>query len=77
MKIEILGVGCLKCRQLMENVEAASKELNLCVEIVKVADIEKITSYGVMMTPALVIDGKVVSSGKVPAKEDIKKILGG
>jgi predicted thioredoxin/glutaredoxin len=61
----------------MENVEAASKELNLCVEIVKVADIEKITSYGVMMTPARVIDGKVVSSGKVPAKEDIKKILGG
>ncbi len=77
MKIEILGVGCLKCRQLMENVETASRELNLCVEIVKVADIEKITNYGVMMTPALVVDGKVVSSGRVLDKDEIKKLIAG
>jgi len=75
MKIEILGVGCFKCKQLTANAEAAVKELNLSAEIFKVTDIAKITEYGVMMTPALAIDGTVVSSGKVPTKDEIKKIL--
>ncbi len=75
MKIEILGVGCPKCKQLTANAEAAAKELGAGVEIAKVTDIDKITEYGVMMTPALAVDGVVVSSGKVLSKDDIKKII--
>ena len=75
MKIEILGIGCPKCKQLTANAEVAVKELNLNAEIFKVTDIAKITEYGVMMTPALAVDGTVVSSGKVLTKDEIKKIL--
>ena len=75
MKIEILGVGCPKCKQLTANAEAAVKELNIQAEIGKVTDIGKITEYGVMMTPALTIDGTVVSAGKVLSKDEIKKII--
>ena len=75
MKIEILGVGCPKCKQLTANAEAAVKELNINAEISKVTDIGKIVEYGVMMTPALAVDGTVVSVGKVLSKDEIKKIL--
>jgi small redox-active disulfide protein 2 len=75
MKIEILGMGCSKCKHLAANAEAAVKELNIAAEVAKVADIGKITEYGVMMTPALAIDGKVVSAGRVLSKDDIKKII--
>ena len=75
MKIEILGMGCPKCRQLTQNAEAAARELNIPAEIVKVTDIDKITGYGVMMTPALVIDGTVVSAGRLLSKEEIKNSL--
>ena len=75
VKIEILGVGCPKCKQLTANAEAAAKELNLDAEISKVTDINKITEYGVMMTPALVVDGSVVSTGKILNKDEIKKII--
>ncbi|MBU9888986.1 MAG: TM0996/MTH895 family glutaredoxin-like protein [Candidatus Omnitrophica bacterium] len=75
MKIEILGTGCPKCKQLTANVEAAVKELGLQAEIAKVTDIDKIIGYGVMMPPAIVVDGTVVSSGKLSNKEEIKKIL--
>lgn len=75
MKIEILGAGCPKCKQLTANAEAAVKELNIQVEIGKVTDIDKIIEYGVMMTPALAVNGIVVSSGKVISKDEIKKIL--
>jgi len=77
MKIEILGMGCPKCKQLTANAQDAVKELNIQAEISKVMDIDKITDYGVMMTPALVIDGKVVSSGKVLSKNEIKSIISG
>ena len=75
MKIEILGVGCPKCKMLTANAEAAVKELGITAEIGKVTDIDKITDYGVMMTPALVVDGTVVSAGKLLNKDEIKKIL--
>ena len=75
MKIEILGAGCPKCKQLTANAEAAIKELNIQAEISKVTDIDKITEYGVMMTPALAIDGTVVSAGKVLPKDEIKKLI--
>lgn len=75
MKIEILGMGCFKCGQLIANAETAIKELNVKAEIYKVTDIDKITEYGVMMTPALAVDGNVVSAGRVLSKEEIKKII--
>jgi small redox-active disulfide protein 2 len=75
MKIEILGAGCPKCKQLTANAEAAVKELNILAEISKITDIVKITEYGVMMTPALAVDGTVVSVGKVLSKDEIKKIV--
>jgi len=75
MKIEILGMGCPKCKQLTANAEAAVKELNITAEISKVTDIDKITEYGVMMTPALVVDGAVKVVGRVPSVDEIKKML--
>ena len=75
MKIEILGPGCSKCKQLMANTETAVKELNLQAEITKITDLSKMSDYGVMMTPALAIDGTLVSSGKVLDKDEIKKLL--
>ena len=75
MKIEILGVGCAKCKELTANAEAAAKELNIQVEISKITDIVQISEYGVMMTPALAIDGKIISSGKVLSKDEIKKFI--
>jgi len=75
MKIEILGTGCPKCKKLTQNVEEAVKELNIEAEVLKVTDITDIMSYGVMMTPALAIDGEVKAAGKVVGKEEIKGIL--
>ena len=75
MRIEILGMGCPKCKKLTANAEAAVKELNIAADISKVTDIDKITEYGVMMTPALAVDGTVISAGKVLSKDEIKKII--
>ncbi|MCX5642637.1 MAG: thioredoxin family protein [Candidatus Omnitrophica bacterium] len=75
MRIEILGSGCAKCKQLTANVETAVKELGLSVEVFKIIEIAKIISYGVMLTPALVIDGKVKSSGRSLSVAEIKKII--
>ena len=72
MKIKILGSGCPKCRQLEENTRKALQELNEAAEIVKVTDIKDIVGYGVMATPAIVIDGEVKSYGKVADVEEIK-----
>ena len=75
MKIEILGMGCKKCSDLMDNTKKAATELNLETEFVKVEDIKTIMSYGVMTTPALVVDGVVKVSGKIPNIEEIKALL--
>ena len=75
MKIEILGMGCPKCKKLYEIAQAAVKDGGIEAEVIKVENMDKITSYGVMMTPALVIDGEVKSSGKVSSSEEIKKWL--
>jgi small redox-active disulfide protein 2 len=74
-KIQILGTGCPKCRKLAENAEAAAEALGIEYEIEKVTDIKEIMKFGVMMTPALAVDGQVKIAGKVPSPEDIKKIL--
>ncbi len=74
-KIQILGTGCQKCTQLAANAEAAAKELGLEYELSKVTDINQIMNFGVMMTPALVVDGQVLASGKVMSVDEIKKVL--
>ncbi len=75
MIIKILGSGCKNCIALKENTEAALKEKCIEAEIIKVQEMKDIVSYGVMQTPALVIDEKVVSYGKVLKPKDIEKIL--
>ena len=75
MIIKILGSGCKNCISLKENAEKALKESGMEAEIIKVQDMKDIVSYGVMQTPALVIDDKVVSYGKVLKPNDIIKIL--
>ena len=73
MKIEILGMGCPKCKKLYENAQVAVKEANVQAEVVKVEDIQKITDYGIMTTPAIAIDGEVKAAGRIPAPDEIKK----
>jgi len=74
-KIQILGTGCPKCKKLTENAEAAAKMLGIQYEIQKVTDINDIMKFGVMLTPALVVDGQVKSVGKVIPPDEIKKML--
>ena len=74
-KIQILGTGCPKCKKLTENAEAAAKELGLEYEIEKVTDINDIMNFGVMMTPALVVDGDVKVVGNVSSVEEIKELI--
>jgi len=75
MKIEILGTGCAKCKALYENVKQAVDETGTSAELVKVEDIPSIMKYGVMSTPALVIDGQVKCSGKLATVAEIKGML--
>lgn len=76
--IQILGMGCPKCRKLTENVQTALSEAGKAMEykVEKVEDIQKLTSYGFIMTPAIVLEGKVISSGKVLSPQDVKSLLG-
>ena len=76
MTIQVLGTGCPKCKMLTENVEAAVADLGIEADIVKISEINDILDFGVMMTPALVVDGQTVLSGKVPSVEEIKAMLG-
>ncbi|SEF64257.1 small redox-active disulfide protein 2 [Caloramator fervidus] len=77
MVIKILGSGCANCRKLEENTKKALEELQIQAEVVKVEDFKEIMKYGVMRTPALVVDEKVKSYGKVLTVEEVKKILQG
>lgn len=74
-EVKVLGPGCPKCRALEEEVRKAVAELGLPARVEKVADVGEIINYGVMLTPALVVDGRVVVSGRVPSREEIKKWL--
>ncbi len=76
-KIEILGTGCPKCKKLAENAAAAAESLGIEYSLAKVTDINEIIGYGVMMTPALVIDGEVRSAGKAMSVDEIKLALEG
>ena len=74
-KIQILGTGCPKCKKLAENAESAAKQAGIDYEIEKVTRINDIMKFGVMMTPALAVDGQVKVVGKVPSTDEIKKML--
>jgi small redox-active disulfide protein 2 len=74
-KLQILGTGCPKCKTLAANTEAAAQALNLEYELVKVTEINQIMNFGVMITPALAVDGVVKSAGKVLDAEQIKKLI--
>jgi len=73
--LKILGTGCQKCNQLAEMTDKAARELNIEYEIEKVTEIQDILSYGVMCTPALVVDEEVKITGKVPTLDEIKKMI--
>ena len=75
MIIKILGTGCANCKRLQAYTEEAVKEMNVSADIQKVEDIKKIMAYGIMSTPALVIDEKVKVFGRVPGKDEIKKLI--
>jgi small redox-active disulfide protein 2 len=74
-KLQILGTGCPKCKKLTENAEAAAKELGIDYEIKKVTNINDIMNFGVMMTPALAVDGEVKVVGKVASVDEIKELI--
>jgi len=75
MKIEILGPGCVRCETLASNARSAADELGLEYNLEKVTNITAIATRGIMMTPALIVDGEVKVSGKVPSVEEIKAMI--
>ena len=75
MKIQILGTGCPKCKKTYENVEQAVKDLGISAEVERVEDLKAIMGFGVMITPALAVDGQVKVAGKVPAVDEIKRFI--
>ena len=74
-KLQILGTGCPKCTKLAEHAEAAAQALGIEYEIEKIKDINAIMGFGVMITPALAVDGEVKVAGKVPSVDEIKQML--
>jgi len=77
MKIVILGPGCPRCHEVEKRTKTALAELGIAADVEKVSDIKKIMEYNILGTPGLVIDGKVVSSGKIPRLEEIKAWIQG
>jgi small redox-active disulfide protein 2 len=77
MKIEVLGTGCAKCKRLEENVRKALKEAKIQAEVLKVEDLQEIIDRGIMLTPALIIDGDAKAVGRIPSVEEIKKMITG
>ncbi len=75
MKVQILGVGCARCQELERRVRDVLSELNIPAEIEHLKDIQRFAAMGVFMTPGLVIDGRVVSQGRVLSKEELKKLF--
>jgi len=75
MKIQVLGTGCQKCDKLAENAKQAATELGLDFELEKITELNRIMEFGVMLTPALAVDGDVKFSGKAPSVAELKKLL--
>jgi small redox-active disulfide protein 2 len=76
-KIEVLGTGCAKCKRLEKNAREAVAELGIAAEVIKVEDMQEIVDRGVMMTPALYIDGEAMVVGRIPSVDEIKSMLKG
>lgn len=74
-KLQILGIGCPKCNRLTEQVEQAARELGIEHQVEKITDIQQIIGFGVMMTPALAVDGKVKAAGTIPSIEELKRFM--
>jgi small redox-active disulfide protein 2 len=74
-KIEILGTGCAKCKRLYANVQEAVKDLKITADVIKVEELDEIVNRGVMLTPALFINGEVAAEGRVPCVDEIKTML--
>jgi small redox-active disulfide protein 2 len=74
-KLEILGTGCPKCQKLSAEVEAAAQAMGIDYQLEKVTDLNEIIEFGVMMTPALAVDGTVKAVGRIPSKEELKTML--
>ena len=77
MDIKILGTGCPRCQELEKRVIDTLAELNIAANVEKVTELKKFAAMGIFMTPGLVIDGKVVAQGKIPSKDELKKLLSG
>jgi small redox-active disulfide protein 2 len=75
MNIKVLGTGCARCNSLEKTVKEAVKDLGLNIEIEHVTDMKQIMQYSILMMPGLVIDEKVVSSGSIPGKDEVKKMI--
>lgn len=75
MRIEIVGPGCPRCKETEKNVHEAVKQLGIHAEISKVTDVTEFAKKGVMFTPGVIVDGQVKVSGKIPAVDEIKKVL--
>jgi small redox-active disulfide protein 2 len=75
MKIQVLGKGCPKCRKTYDNTAQALKELGVCADLEKVEDLKSIMDFGIMITPAIAIDGVVKVTGKIPSVEEIRRLI--
>ena len=75
MKIQVAGPGCPRCIETEKNVREACSQLNLAADISHVFDMKEFTKLGVLFTPAVIVDGKIVASGKLPTVEELKKVL--
>jgi small redox-active disulfide protein 2 len=76
MKVQIIGIGCARCNELEKRVVDALAEMNVAADIEHVNDLKRFVSLGVFSTPGLTVDGKVVSQGRVPSKDELKGLLG-
>jgi small redox-active disulfide protein 2 len=76
LKIEVLGPGCVRCETLERNVRAAVEEMGVAAEVIKISEISEIAARGVLMTPGLAVDGRLVSSGHLLSVNQVKKLLG-
>jgi len=75
VKIEVLGTGCAKCKRLFANAEQAVKDLKITADVIKVENLDEIVNRGVMLTPALFINGELATEGRVPCVDEIKSML--
>ena len=76
MKVQIIGIGCARCNELEKRVRDTLAEMNVAAEVEHVKDLKLFASMGILMTPGLVVDGKVVTQGRIPSRDELKKLLG-